>query len=853
MSLLLRQGLRHHARHPLQTLLTLLGIAAGTALLAAMQLAQRSAEQAFDRTLATVAGRATHVVTGGPDGLPVAGWAELRARLGGRGVAPVVRAIVRVQGRGERLLLRAVGIDPLADADLRPWAGVGGGGGPAPLPVGPLLTTPGGFVATGELLQRLGVAPGDVLSVSVGGRPFAATCLCAIAPPPLVAAGLADVLLVDVATAQEWTGRLDRIDALDLFVADDAAAARALAAVPEVFGAAARVEAVGARAGGLAQLARGFRVNLTALSLLSLLVGAFLVHETMRLSVVARRQQFGVLRALGASGRALGGAVGFEAALLGLVGSVAGALLGAVAAQALLAPLVRSLNDHYATFSLVALAVDPGTLAATAALGTAVAVAAGLGPACAAARVTPREVLVPARGGGRTRTLPLAAALLPAALGTLLLATVGGRLVQAYLGLLCVLVAAVIVVPHALAGLVAVVARAVAGGGPFVRYVVRSTAAARDHLALPVAAMVLAVATTIGIATLVTSFRDSVAAWLGRVLPADVYASVPGGVEERGAVIEPRIVAALQQAPDVAATTTYRRTTVRVRAAGGEDQIDVVGVLPTPALVAGWPLLAGDSANGRAALATGTGVWVSEPLAFRWGLRVGDRLTLATTRGPVEVPVAATYRDYSKERGEVIVGDAWCREHLGVGVTALGFEVRPGADPRAVAAELQRRAAAVAEQAVQIQAQHDIRTASLQIFDRTFAITGVMRLLCLAVAFVGIYAAFAALQLERGREVGLLRALGARPLHIGTVVIGQTALLGVATGLLALPLGALLGHLLAHVVNRVSFGWTLVVVDVPAAAVLEALALALVAAVLAGLPPAFRFARMRPAAVLREA
>ncbi|MBX3464247.1 MAG: ABC transporter permease [Planctomycetes bacterium] len=449
--------------------------------------------------------------------------------------------------------------------------------------------------------------------------------------------------------------------------------------------------------------------------------------------------------------------------------------------------------------------------------------------------------------------MPLAWALPAAAVGALLLATTGGRLAQAYLGLLAVLVAAVVVVPHAFAGLVAVAGCAVARSGPFVRYVARGTAAAKDHLALPVAAMVLAVATTIGIATLVASFRGSVAGWLGQVLPADVYASVPGGVEERGAAIEPAIVAALVTAPDVAAVTTYRRSTVRVRAAGGEDDLDVVGVQPTPALVAGWPLLAGDDANGRAALASGQGVWVSEPLAFRWRLAVGDRLTLATGRGPVEVAVAATYRDYSKERGEVITGDAFCREHLGAGITALGFEVRPGADPRAVAAELQRRAAAAAPQAVQVQAQRDIRTTSLAIFDRTFAITGVMRLLCLGVACVGIYAAFGALQLERGREVGLLRALGARPLHIGSVVLGQTALLGAATGVMAVPLGVLLGQLLAHVVNRVSFGWTLVAVEVPLLAVFEALALALGAALLAGVAPAWRFARMRPVEVLREA
>jgi putative ABC transport system permease protein len=148
--------------------------------------------------------------------------------------------------------------------------------------------------------------------------------------------------------------------------------------------------------------------------------------------------------------------------------------------------------------------------------------------------------------------------------------------------------------------------------------------------------------------------------------------------------------------------------------------------------------------------------------------------------------------------------------------------------------------------------QQDLRRTSMEIFDRTFAITGVMRLLCLLVAAIGIYAAFGALQYERGPEIGLLRCLGARRSAIAGVVLGQTALLGLCAGLLAWPLGALLGHLLAHVINTISFGWSLADVAVPTAAVVEALALATGAALVAGLPPAWRYARMRPATALRE-
>jgi putative ABC transport system permease protein len=862
VTLVLRSGLRHHRRHPLQSLLTLLGIAAGVALLVAMQGAQRTAERAFDRALTTVAGHATHTVTAPPHGLAVADVAALVRELG-TAAAPSVHAIARAVDAPGRTVVRVLGIDPLADATLRPWAGAGGGardGSGDGVPVGELMTRPGTFVAVPALLQRLGVSRGGELRLSIGGRPVVAACADTLVVPPTTAAGLDDVLLVDIATAQEWTGRLATVDRLDLRLDGGRDAPGALATVRERLGAGARVDAAGAGHGALAQLARGFRINLTALSLLSLLVGAFLVHETMRLSVVARTRQLGVLRALGATGGALGRAVAVEALLLGVLGSAAGALLGAFGAQVLLDPLVRTLNDHYATFSLQRADVDAPLLAVGIAVGTGTALLAALGPAFAAAGVSARDTLVgaraqPVRRGGSVverrvqwlLALTLVLVLLPQV----------DDLVGGYALTFALVVLATLAVPTAMAVLLRGAVRVVSPFGPFARYTVRSTLAARDHTALPVAAMVLAIATTIGLATLVTSFRDSVAGWLGQVLPGDVYVAVAGGVDERTAPLLPAIAADLPRADGVAATTLYRRTVLPLRGGDGEGDVDVVGVAPSPAFLRAFPLLDGDDAAGRAALAAatpdGAGAWVSEPLAFRWGLARGDPLTIATPRGPATLRIAATYRDYSNERGEVLVPAAWMQANVPAPVTALGLELAAGADAAAVVAALRARAAAAGEQAVAVRAQRELRAASLDVFDRTFAITGVMRLLCLLVAFAGIYAAFAALQLERAAEIGLLRSLGALPSRVALLVVGQTALLGACAGLLALPVGAMLGHVLAHVINKVSFGWSLAAVAVPRAAVGEALALAVGASLLSGLQPAWRFARMRPADALREA
>jgi putative ABC transport system permease protein len=873
MRLLLRQGLRHHAQRPLATGLTLLGIAAGVALLAAMRLSQGTAERAFDRAVEAVAGRATHTIRGGAEGVPVATLAALTRHFGGRGVAPSVRTIARVPDAERRTVLRVLGIDPFADADVRPWAAAGrGDGGP---PVFELATTKGGFVGTQELLERLGTQRGETLAITVGGRPFDAICLGALEVPDDTRAGLDDTLVVDLATAQEWTGRVDRVDRIDVRAADanedpntaDAELATLLGDAPGADEL--HVERTGAAGDGLARLTRGFRVNVTALSLLSLLVGAFLVHETMRLSVVARRASFGTLRALGATGRAIGTAVAGEALLLGAVGSAAGAGLGIVAAQALLGPIVRTWNDHYATFALPELSIDPLELLLAFGGGTLVTVLAALTPAVAAARVPPRQVHLQASAPTATAerrrrdTRRHVGAALCVIASIWLLDDVGSAIVRGYVGILLLLTAAVLLTPTLMLFVLRAFAWPLERLAPIVRYAARSTIAAKDHLALPLAAMVLAVASTIGMAVLVQSFRASVDGWLAQVLPADLYVSVPGGVDERRQPLDDRLVDALCAAPDSAAVTTYRRAVLPLDGAaarGLATEVDVVGMDATPAWFAGWPLLEGARTTAVEALARDAddataGAWISEPLANRGGYRLGDTLRLGSGSRAATLPIVAIHRDYGSERGEVLVGRDWLLRRTEAPVTALGIEVPDGAAEPTLAAAAERLrglAAATSEQTVLVRSQRELRRSSLEVFDRTFAITGVMRVLCLIVAFFGIYAAFGALQLERAAEVGVLRCLGASRSRVLVVVLGQTALLGACAAVLAAPLGVLVGHLLANVVNRASFGWSLTEVLVPPRALVESTLLAVAAAVLAGIGPAVRFARMRPALALRE-
>ncbi len=840
-------GLRHYRRSRARTALAVLGIALGTALLVGIRGALATATGAFEQAADTLVGRTTDVVRGGPSGVPVDALAEVVRRAGIQDAAPVIEAPLRAADLPERYVLRLFGCDPLVEPSVRGWRRAGApSAASAPAAGGAdwtlLMTVDGGFLATRAALDRLGCEPGRSCAFTVYGRRQLGECV-GVLP---VGRGLAeDLVVVDIATAQRWLSRPDHVDRIDLVLQGESQRAGVLAALPNDL----RLEQPIGRA-AFTELTRAFRVNLEALGMLSLLVGAFLVHAAMATAVLARRSQFAVMRTLGASARQLLASVLAESLVLGAVGSMFGVGLGILFARGLVGPLVRTLNDHYATFSLHSLDVPLLTLASSVALALVAAVLAAVGPARDAARTPPRAVFVQDRMSHDEEGAPARWLLLLLVPGVWLVAAAGNRIGMAYIGVLLLLLVLAAFVPALVGMLLRLGILLLRRRGSWMVYIVRSAWSCRRRTAPAMAALVLALATTMGLGMLIQSFRGTVDVWLQQVLPADVYVSVPAGVDERtGAVMQAEQVEALLGVDGIAEVSRYRRLQMDVADAGGSWQsTEVVAVDLSAKVLQGFSFTEGDPERARRGLAAGEALWVAEPLAFARGIVVGDRLVLQTDRGPLELPVSGIYRDYGSAKGVIQVSMRWLGDRL---PSALAFEAEAGID----AEELERRMEPIC-----IASQPRLRSAtrqglverSLEMFDRTFAITTAMRMLCVLVAFLGIYGAFSALQFERASELAVLRTLGATPRHVLWLVLGQTGLLGLCCGLLSIPVGTGLGWVLVHVVNRGSFGWTLLDLSLPPQLFLEVLLLAVVASVLSGLQPAFRFIRLQPVAALRE-
>jgi putative ABC transport system permease protein len=860
--LLARASRRHLARHPAQLAFAIVGVALGVAVVVAVDLANASALAAFHASSQAVAGRATHQVVGGPGGLPEALFVEL-ARVPGVEAAPVVEGRVEVAaGPAAKRSLRLLGVDPFSEAPFRPYLAQGaaapGGGSGGDL--GAFLTLPGAIVLPVETASELGVAPGGEVAVRVAGRLRRLPVVGLLAPEDeLARRALVDLAVADVASAQEVLGVVGRLSRVDLRLPEGAAGAQAEDSVAALLPAGARFLPAGTRERGLAEMTRAFRLNLTALSLLALVCGLFLIVNSMTFSVVQRRELFGILRCLGTTRREVLAVVLGEAAAVAAAGTALGLAGGVLLARGLVDLVSRTIDDLYFALAVRELAVDPAALARGAALGLVATVAAALLPAREAASVPPRTALVRSQlEGARRRSLPrlaaAAAALLAA--GGALLAWPTQALLPAFAGLFALIVGLALLAPGAtvlLMRLAAPPARRLFG--VLGALAVRGVTASLSRTGVAIAALAVAVSVTVGVGVMVASFRATVDRWLGQTLSADLYVRAAGAGGALGeAPLPPDLADRFAALPGVEGVGSIQWAELL---AGAGRPIRLAVVDPDRASFARLDLSAGErETSPRAsrrdawrAFATGGAVLVSEPFAFRRGLAPGDTVELPTDRGPRRFPVAAVTVSYASDQGFVTMArPTFERSWDARGLSGVSVDLAPGASAEEVEAALRR---AAGEQALDVEPSGELRRASLAVFDRTFRITTVLRLLAGLVAAVGVIAALAALELERARELGVMRALGLTPGQLRGLVGAQSALIGLVAGLLSLPVGLLLAVVMVQVVNRRSFGWTMELTVAPGVLV-EAVALAVGAAVVAGVVPAWRMGRVSPAEALRE-
>ncbi len=851
--MLMLTSIRHLLRHPWQVGLAILGVALGVAVVVSIDLANESARRAFTLSTEAVTGRTTDQIVGGPNGLDETLYRRLRVDLGIRASAPLVEGYASAPDH-PGLSLHILGVDALAESQFRPFLAPGGSQTAADL--AQLFTRPNAALLSSSTAQSFAIANGSTLRLRVGPNQREALLIGLLDPADAnTRRALDGILVTDIATAQEWLGSLGRLSRIDLILPEDASGEALRAQIVAILPPDAQLMRPEVRTNAIAQMTQAFELNLSALSLLALVVGMFLIYNTITFSVVQRRGLLGTLRCLGVSRSQIFGLVLGEALVVALVGSLAGLMLGILLGRILVGMVTQTINDLYfaVTVRSVDLAWQP--LAKGFLLGLGATLLAAAVPAIEATFTPPRTVLRRSSYEERVRRIvPLVAAAGAAllAIGGGLLAIPGNSLILSFAGLFAITIGAAAITPL-LTLLFMQLIRPIFGflAGMLGRMAARDVVASLSRTSVAVAALMIAVAVTIGVGLMVGSFRTTVIRWLDTTLRADIYIAAVDASSGRPTMpLPPALIERLSSAPGVARVRRYR--TVEVQSSVGATLVVALDVAVPDRQI--FQFLDGKEADIWAGWERGE-VLISEPYAFRHAARVGDTLQLQTAMGQQSFRVAGIFYDYGTDRGVVML-DLSRYQALwnDTQIASLGLYAAPGQDTDQLVQQLRSLAGTFAEGStplLNIRSNKALREGSLAIFDRTFAITGVLQLLATLVAFVGILSALMALQLERSRELAVLRANGLTPGQLWGVVLSQTGLMGFTAGLIALPVGTLMAAILVFVINKRSFGWTLLF-QLDPGLFAQALLVSVGAALLAGLYPAWKMGRTSPALALRE-
>lgn len=794
--------------HPARIVLAIVAVMLGVALAFGVHLLNGAALAEFARAARGINGQPDLVLHARSGQLSGADLAELLNRPEVSAASPVVEAQALWPGQagqdaaqgGHGLSLHLIGLDPLALL----------GSAAAGRPLAPELTpqVEGGLAAllaantvhlnaaarlhlpAGATHLRLrlpgpgGTAPRDI-ELRVGGR---------------IAAGSTPLGVLDIADAQVLFGRLDGLDRIDVQLEPGVDATAWAARLPARW----RAAPPGDEGARLADLTRAYRVNLGLLALMALFTGGFLVYAVLSLATAQRLPQWALAGVLGVSARMRWRLILMEGAIVGAIGTALGLALGLGLAAGALKLLGSDLGLHGAGDASAQLLMGQPLLLPAAfygALGLAAALLAALAPALTIRRIAPALVL---KGLGlpASRSLPawLGASLL--ALGAVLAALPPlGRDVPigAYLSMLCLLLGGLALVPALVRGMTALLSRLPAS--PLLQLARERSrdqaTEARRSLAGVLVALALAVAMTV----MIGSFRESLLHWLDQALPADLYVrSALRGGDGAPAPLPPALLDALPRLPEVARALPQR--TAQLRLAPGAEP---VALTARDLDAAGLPLVqrwSGDTANGALP------VWVNEAARDRDALVPGRVFTAVLVDGErsVELQVQGVWRDYARQSTALWMSLPDYRRASGDATTTeLALWLAPGQTLDAARAAVRR----LTGEDVDMAGAGELRALSLQIFDRSFAITVWLQAVALAVGLFGVVASQSAQALARRREFGLLRHLGLSRRQLMRLLLLEAGLAGGAGALAGLALGLGLSVVLVYVVNPQSFHWSM--------------------------------------------
>ena len=714
------------------------------------------------------------------------------ARLPGIAVAsPELEVQARLADR--RATIKLIGVDVFRYAELQPSLLQQFSGDTRSVD---MLETDAVFLSA-SAAQRLQLNKGDRLPVQVGIE------LVTLSIADVLPAGLLreEAALLDIATAQWRFDKLGHLSRINMRL-ESGASPSAIESQIAKLDANVRVTTPGDASDDALRLSRSYRANLTALGLVALFTGGFFLYSTQALIALRRRREFAVLHALGLTRTEQLTMSLMSNAVLGVVGSILGIGLGLVLARVGVQGLGESIGLGYfdgdGDTRLQLRAIEAVSFCI---LGTTVAVVGGLRPALDASRVPTASAL---KAGdilsAQVNWHPWwFAVLIIAAVLIALVPPIAGLPLPGYVSIALLLIAGIVAMP----ALIRVTLKALPRfATPVYEVAVAELAGTARYAALSVSAIVVSFSLMVSMAIMVTSFRDSLDAWTQRMLPADVYLRV--GYVNQSAYLEEATARSLESITGVERISLSRLSQATIDPMK-PDVVLIARSFDLEELVDSlWLTEQRDQAPPEGF----TSVWVSEAAADLFELQPGDRFDLQIAGKKVPVFVQGLWRDYEHQGGAVLMER---RHYVDVSndraVNTVWFWLESNASAKDVREAISTRLPPDIQ--YDLREPRELRELSLDVFDRTFAITYLLELVAVAIGLFGIAAGISAQVVARRGEFGALRHLGFTRGQLAVMLGIEGTLLGTLGVIVGLVMGLLVSFILIYIVNRQSFHWSM--------------------------------------------
>jgi len=839
--------LRHLQYHKGRTLLSITGIALGVGIFVSVQIAIYTAIESFNASVDHVSGKANLQITSFGRGFSEEVYLKIKKVPGVKAATPIIQYVSKFdEPIGEPLYL--LGIDVFSDRPFREYQFN------EPNDESLLfLRNPHSIAITEKLANRHGLKKGEKITLIVGSKKVTLTItnLLKMEGPAKSLEG--NFGLIDIASAQEALEKVGLIDRIDLIVEKSMPIESIERELRKVIPPGVEVRRSDTRSGQIEKMVSAFHLNLTALSFISLIAGMFLIYNAISISIIQRRREIGILRSIGLTRAQVFGLFISEASWIGCLGSLVGIGIGIGLAKVMLYQVSRTITALYILVKAEHLLISPSVLMAGFGIGVLASILSSIGPAKEASKIAPNEAL--ALGTLETK--------IKIRLGHFSLIGIGLLILSFFLALqkpiyqlplfgflsaLLILIGVSFLIPSITTLLNRLIAPLLgflfgSEGKLASRYIHDSMA----RTVITIAALMTALSMLISISIMILSFRKTVDLWVEQSINGDVFV-FPGSYSITGysALLPLEVSRALPSLPGVKAVDSFRALEVEyqgqpalIASVDGEVFLNMKVIRFTR----------GNPQTILRQFAAGQAILVTESFSLRHQVKAGDRIRLNTPQGEKEFLISGVFYDYSSDWGMVLLEkkifqSLWKDETL----HSAGIYLKEGVSQESFKEIIRERYSKPYR--LFVVSHRELRKEILNIFDQTFAITYALEFIAIIVAILGIINSLNALIIERKRDIGIIRAVGAFRRQIEKTTLIEAGLIGFFSHILGLLCGFLLSILLIYVINKQSFGWT-IQFSIPLWSLIESWLVVMVTSIVAGFIPARRAAKMDMVELLR--